>query len=159
MSACVDLTGMTFGKLLVTRREGITKWGKATWLCSCECGGSAVIDTSSLRRGLSKTCGCSHVKHNNTWKGGATREYFSWMAMLQRCRNPRSHKYALYGGRGITVAEQWSDFRVFLKDMGPRPEGTSIDRIDPDGNYEPSNCRWATVLEQRANRRDSRRSV
>jgi hypothetical protein len=77
----------------------------------------------------------------------------SWSMMKQRCTNPNSNRWSIYGGRGIKVCAEWQTFAGFFADMGERPEGTSIDRIDPDGNYEPANCRWATAKEQRANRR------
>jgi hypothetical protein len=83
-----------------------------------------------------------------------TPEYRSWSSMKQRCSNPKIPKYHLYGGRGITICDHWrSSFANFFADMGPRPPGTTLDRIDADGHYEPSNCRWGTVLEQRHNRR------
>lgn len=87
--------------------------------------------------------------HYSTWR--------SWMAMQWRVDDPRNASWSLYGGRGITVCPQWRNFSTFLQDMGPRPEGTSIDRIDGDGNYEPGNCRWATPTQQAANRRPRRR--
>jgi hypothetical protein len=83
------------------------------------------------------------------WK---TREYNSWCSMRNRCSNPNNIGFANYGGRGVTVCERWADFAAFLADMGPRPDGHTLDRIDPDGNYEPGNCRWVTRLEQRHNR-------
>lgn len=80
------------------------------------------------------------------------REYASWTSMLQRCRNPRCNRYARYGGRGITVCDAWSSFANFLSDMGSRPEGTTLDRINNDGNYEAGNCRWATHVQQAKNK-------
>jgi len=77
--------------------------------------------------------------------------YRSWSNMIQRCTNPKNEKYSIYGGRGISVCERWRDIRNFVLDMGPRPDGTSIERIDGNGNYEPSNCKWATVTEQNRN--------
>ena len=94
-------------------------------------------------------------KHGHAGDGihGGTRTYRSWSAMRRRCYNQRAENYSLYGGRGIKVCEQWRNFENFLNDMGERPVGTSIDRIDPNGNYEPANCRWATPMQQRHNQR------
>lgn len=100
-----------------------------------------------------KSCGCGgrfKIKHGKT---GST-EYKSWDGMRQRCSNPNNSKYPLYGGRGIKVCERWQEsFENFLADMGNKPDGTTLDRIDPDGDYEPNNCRWASVTEQNNNKR------
>ena len=88
---------------------------------------------------------------------GISGEYLTWMAMKARCLNPKHHAYRYYGGRGITVCQRWLTFPNFLLDMGTRPEGLTLDRIDVNGNYEPSNCRWATWEQQRANQRPRQR--
>lgn len=95
-------------------------------------------------------------RHGHTSQGGpATRTYYSWKTMIQRTTNPKAHKYGNYGGRGITVCERWRKFDNFLADMGERPKDRTLDRINPDGNYEPTNCRWATAATQNRNRVDN----
>lgn len=94
-------------------------------------------------------------KHGHNRKEGATKTYLAWQMMKYRCLNPNCHAYALYGGRGITVCEQWMQFDGFLRDMGESPDGYSLDRIDVNGNYEPGNVRWATVIQQARNRRNN----
>lgn len=95
----------------------------------------------------------ANTVHGGARRGAVTREYGSWHAMLQRCENPKHHAFKNYGGRGIVVCERWHLLENFLADMGPRPPGKSLDRINNNGNYEPGNCRWATPKEQIANQR------
>jgi hypothetical protein len=118
-------------------------------------------DTEWTRRNKRKSCGCvvnKPIKHGESVsnKGKRSATYKTWMAMRERCLSDKCHKYPMYGGRGIKICERWMEFQNFLDDMGERPEGTTIDRIDRDGDYEPSNCRWSTVVEQNNNKRTNR---
>lgn len=115
-----------------------------------------------MSRGDTRCCGCktlafrsdSMVQHGHSTRDGTSPEYNSWSSMRERCTNSKLPGFADYGGRGITVCDRWRhDFAAFLADMGPRPAGTTIDRINNDGNYEPGNCRWATQLQQARNSR------
>ena len=154
----VSMTGRRFGRWQVVSFSHLGSGG-ARWLCLCDCGTSMVVNGSNLRRGLTKSCGCLKVEtagvQSRTHGKSNAPEYRSRAAMIQRCSNPENIGFDLSGGRGVAVCERWLEsFENFYADMGPKPSPQhSIDRIDPDGIYEPSNCRWATPLEQRHNRR------
>jgi hypothetical protein len=147
--------GQKYGKLLAIKRIG------RKWLCCCECGVKIIINTSVLLR--IRSCGCTSQQchgHARNRTGKTTLTYNSWQSMKKRCLNPKAKSYANYGGRGITIHQEWIDsFHAFLRDMGERPEGTTLDRIKNDGNYEPGNCRWATSSQQNRNQRRQKKII
>lgn len=157
MPRLVDITGMQFGTLTASAFIGTV--GNGTyWLvvCTCGCGRESVVLSNNLRSGRTKSC-----RGFNAVAGDKLVDYpherASWANMMRRCYDTADpHHYKYYGGRGIIVCPQWHKFYFFLQDMGrkPTPKHT-IERLDTDGNYEPDNCVWATMLEQRHNRRDS----
>lgn len=156
----IDLTGQRFGRLVALRdvgRGGST--GRLVlWRCRCDCGSIIVTNSNYLRTKHIKSCGCLFLEGNNLKHGHARKDMLSptfttWRSMIQRCHDPNLKAFKYYGGMGITVCKRWLKFENFLADMGPRPTNHSIDRIDPYGDYKPSNCRWATQLQQRHNRR------
>ncbi len=157
----LDLQGERFGLLTVSRLFLPSDGDGRRWICACDCGTEAIVRAEYLRAGDTKSCGClnqhrrrqAFMTHGLS-KAGRGSGYTCWVSMKGRCLNPNYRQFSIYGGRGITVCEQWLKFENFIADMGPRPTPRhTIDRINSNGNYEPSNCRWATPIQQGRNRR------
>lgn len=161
MSKIIDLTGKIFHKLTVLKRAKKTQNHYACWECLCECGNVTVVCGNDLRTGHTGSCGClrKELAFKKTFVHGMsnTSTYNTWFHMINRCYNPADSTFANYGGRGITVCQKWrNDFMAFYKDVGERPSKKhSIDRIDTNGDYNPTNVRWATQKEQCNNKRNN----
>ncbi len=153
--APIDLSNQKFGKWEVLEYSG-----RSFWKCKCTgCGLIKTVESISLRRGVSKGCKNCKVTTGATRHGlskDVLRPYSAWWDMLARCENKDNRYYKYYGDRGIKVCERWHDITLFYEDMGPRPaKGYTLDRINNNGNYEPGNCKWATMKEQSRNKRNN----
>jgi hypothetical protein len=150
----IDLTGERFGRWLVVGRAPAERGTR--WLCRCDCGNEKAVESPSLRRGLSTSCGCISTTHG----GYGTRLYRIWANMLNRCRNPNVKAYKDYGARGIAVCDAWLDFANFKAwaEQNDYADNLTIERIDVNGGYVPRNCQWMPMSYQSANRRTTKRS-
>ena len=150
----VVITGRRFGRLIALEPVNINKIDiRALWRCRCDCGNIKITSGECLQKGSTRSCGCIRGTHGFTRNGKMHPLYWAWKTMRSRCNNPNVKEYQIYGARGIKVCKRWEDFAKFLADVGERPPGHTLDRIDNDKGYFPSNVRWATPSTQMKNRR------
>lgn len=164
----LKLEGQRFGRLIAIKPTSKRTFSRSIiWLCQCDCGNIKEVMASNLRSGVIQSCRClqkervskANTTHGYSMNGTMARTYRSWGMLRSRCNNPKDPAYKNYGGRSIKVCKRWDKFENFLEDMGKRPEGMTIDRIDNDGNYEPDNCRWATIGQQIRNSRHTKLNI
>jgi hypothetical protein len=163
MSAFIDLSGERFGRLKIIEKQPESRI-RIKWVCQCDCGNKAIVSGSALKSGNTRSCGCLKMEGGREGKithgQSDSPTYKSWSDMKSRCSNPKRLDYSDYGGRGINVCDRWVDsFSLFLADMGFRPSGTTLDRLDVNGDYCPENCRWATAKQQQRNKRNTKHVI
>lgn len=155
-----ELIGAKFGRWTITGRshEALRRGASPKWVCVCDCGTTRSVVISDLKNGSSRSCGCLGRERSRTHWKTKTPEYSAWNNMRRRCDNPRHRQYKHYGGRGIAVCERWqTSFDAFLSDMGQRPtKDHTLERVNNNEGYGPSNCTWATRKQQNRNQRSSR---
>lgn len=169
MATKINLINQRFGRLTVIKPIGNTKDYQTIWMCLCDCGNYKNVKGGNLKSGNTTSCGCYSrellnknkycMTHGNACKNNISPEFKAWDSIIQRCTNPKNKSYKNYGSRGIKVCDRWLEkngFINFLADIGKRPEGYTLDRINNDGNYEPGNCRWTTWRQQERNRRNNK---
>lgn len=161
-----DITGQRFALLVVLCEVPGRRYGKVVhrrFRCLCDCGEETTTTLHALRSGHTRSCGCLQreivrmkgLRHGHARRKKASKTYWIWHGIIQRCTYAKSAAYKYYGGRGIKVCDRWLVFDNFLADMGEKPPGKTIDRINNDGHYEPDNCRWATMKEQSQNKNNN----
>jgi hypothetical protein len=153
MPKFIDRTGQRFGRLVILEEAGRNNLKKVMWRCLCDCGKKTTVPSGGLVTGNTTSCGCflqEKITKHGGWKKAS---YNTWRAMMRRCNNPSDKDYARYGGAGISVCSQWHDYLSFAADMGEPVGSETLDRKDPYGNYDPGNCRWASLPVQARNTR------
>lgn len=161
MGKIIDLTGKKYNRLTVISFD-FRKGTDYNWKCICDCGNITSVRANNLKGGTTKSCGCFYNESRRTvskkhGEANKSKEYTSWLAMKRRCTDPNDKRYHDYGGRGIVICNQWlNSYETFLNDMGRAPSSDhSLDRVNVNGNYNPSNCKWSTAIEQQNNMRSN----
>lgn len=153
----IDIIGQKFGRWTVVKETGRDERQECLWECRCDCGNIRIVQGHHLRSGHSKSCGCLKrekiIERNITHGMCKTTTYKSWSDMLQRCNNTKNSRYPDWGGRGIKVCEEWLKFENFLKDMGEKPKGFTLERQNNEDGYYKTNCCWISHTEQNRNQR------